>query len=1095
MKKLALLIFLNSVISMIALGIGTNDVSITRMNDLLLFTDHNGSCSPTNAGMHAAYVAYKICNTTSPAVTLTNLQVNLGSFTNSQFGLAGGQNANQFIGSLAPGECDVLYWYIFYPCVYNPAQTTNLTVTVSNPPASGTKTLTETYTTWRCQSTLAGGDVVSATVSGGTIIGSIVTMSVTYQFGQASVGDAYWLQPAGNITPYYATTFNAGCYQLLNCKITASTVTGIPLGTQDQLYFTEITPHGGGQTYNVTVEYYFEAHCATSTVAVPYAAQHSGNQDKYTGNYGVNIVTTPTPTASFTLSKTASPTTVVPGNPVTYTVTITNTSSVKVIIDTIVDQLPAPFTFNATNNSGYVKTTNSNTSPASGQTGTLRWIGGDLVPGDFPYTYYVLPANGSINLIYTANVPLGTSTGTYINDAYFIIGQYKSSHVQAPVKVGGDLSITKTDGKTYYGTGNNTYTIVVSNSGPGDITGATVTDTKPAMATSMSWTVTGTTGGATVANSSGSGSISELVNMPAGSTITYSVTLVIPCGATGTLTNTATVAPPTNVPDPNMANNSATDNDFETVWTGNVDSNWDNDANWTQGEPNCGKNAIIPDVSPKPNPLINSTGNFTADLVIQQGAQLTVNPGMELKACGCTQINQHDGLYLKSDASGNAKFIDNGTISYANNGSAKVELYLTNCIGFTNKFRCWHYITPPVYDAMAGVFNGDYMKSYIEPSGAWSPYYTHSGTLLNELQGYAVSANGSGVRTFDGQLITGTQTTNPLLTRTVNLGWGWNLVGNPYASPVDLNSANITWTNVDAQAYYLDQAAGNYKVWPASNPYGYGTGTQYPLSMQGFFVHVKEGQFTGSITWTNAARTFTSDHIFYKNSTDDLFYLKAEENSGLNDEIIICFNPESSPNLDNNLDCSKLDGDPEAPQLWTLSADENRLTVNTLPFSGKQTTIPIGFSVEQPTDGTKYTLTASNIESFRTGMTITLEDKKLQTTQDLTVNPAYNFTYAAGDDPSRFLLHFFNPFYGLNDQEKDDDMLIFSYGHDIYLKDLTGQAEKGDLFLYNLMGQEIAKAKVSDISLNKYNFNTAGGYYLVRVITKDKAYTGKVYLE
>ena len=52
------------------------------------------------------------------------------------------------------------------------------------------------------------------------------------------------------------------------------------------------------------------------------------------------------------------------------------------------------------------------------------------------------------------------------------------------------------------------------------------------------------TGGATGFTASGSGNISNTVNMPAGSTITYTVTGTVGPAATGNLTNTATVTAP-----------------------------------------------------------------------------------------------------------------------------------------------------------------------------------------------------------------------------------------------------------------------------------------------------------------------------------------------------------------------------------------------------------------------------------------------------------------------------------------------------------------------------------------------------------------------
>jgi uncharacterized repeat protein (TIGR01451 family) len=692
--------------------------------------------------------------------------------------------------------------------------------------------------------------------------------------------------------------------------------------------------------------------------------------------------------------------------------------------------------------------------------------------------FRIIPFPGSLP---TNLGPTGNSFGGEVED--YMVQIYNKA----------DLGITKTDGSNFFAPGaNNVYTVVVTNNGPNGMTGATVTDLTPAGTTITGWTAVFTGGTGSSGNTSGSGSINELINLAYPGSVTYTITVAVPCEYPGNLVNTASVAVPWNVIDDNPNNNSATDTDTQNTWTGAVSNDWNTPGNWTQGVPNCTTiGAVIPNVATN-DPVINTTGNSTANLTIESGGLLTINPGMELNVCRCTQINQTDGLYLKSDATGNAKFIDNG-ITYANNGSVQVELYLTTCVGETDKFRCWHYVTSPVIDARVGVFTNDYMKSWDEPLGAWSPYYTHTGTLMNNLQGYAVNAQGSGVRTFHGQLLTGNQTTSPALTRTVNLGWGWNLVGNPYASPIDINSAGLTWNNVDAWVYYLDRAAGNYKAWPATNPYGYGTGTRYPLSMQGFFVHVTEGQTSGTLSFTNAARTFTSDHIFYKNSVPDLLWLKAEGITGMNDEIIVCFNPETNINTDATVDAVKLTGDKEAPQFYSVTPDQTHLSINTMPFAGINTVVPLEFYVESNGTG-NYSITASNMETFRSGTRMTLEDKKTNTNQVLSENPVYNFSYTEGESSSRFLLHFYNPYFGIDEKKISQELAIYSYDNNIYVKDLTGMELKGQMMVYNLVGQGVATKNLTGGTLNKFSMNIEEGYYVVEVFSNDKVYHGKVYL-
>ena len=105
-----------------------------------------------------------------------------------------------------------------------------------------------------------------------------------------------------------------------------------------------------------------------------------------------------------------------------------------------------------------------------------------------------------------------------------------------------------------------TYTITASNAGVSNAPGATVTDTFPAAISSDTWTCVGA-GGGTCPVGSGSGNISAAVNLPAGGSVTYTVTANISASATGSLSNTATVAAPAGVTDPNPGNTSATDTD------------------------------------------------------------------------------------------------------------------------------------------------------------------------------------------------------------------------------------------------------------------------------------------------------------------------------------------------------------------------------------------------------------------------------------------------------------------------------------------------------------------------------------------------------
>jgi glycosylphosphatidylinositol phospholipase D len=125
-----------------------------------------------------------------------------------------------------------------------------------------------------------------------------------------------------------------------------------------------------------------------------------------------------------------------------------------------------------------------------------------------------------------------------------------------------DLAITKTDGVTTTTPGGTvTYTIVVTNAGPSNAPGSTVTDTFPAACSSVSYTSVAAGGATGNTNGPAAGNIADIVDLPVGSSVTYTATCTISPAATGTLDNTATVAATGGATDPDPGNNSATDSD------------------------------------------------------------------------------------------------------------------------------------------------------------------------------------------------------------------------------------------------------------------------------------------------------------------------------------------------------------------------------------------------------------------------------------------------------------------------------------------------------------------------------------------------------
>jgi uncharacterized repeat protein (TIGR01451 family) len=123
-----------------------------------------------------------------------------------------------------------------------------------------------------------------------------------------------------------------------------------------------------------------------------------------------------------------------------------------------------------------------------------------------------------------------------------------------------DLWIRKTDGRAAAMPGQGvTYTVTVGNDGPDPAIGARVRDMLPATLTCT--TTCAGAGGATCAPGPLVGSLDDVVSVPVGGVATYTMSCLIASDATGSLSNTATVAPPLATVDPDPEDNTSTDTD------------------------------------------------------------------------------------------------------------------------------------------------------------------------------------------------------------------------------------------------------------------------------------------------------------------------------------------------------------------------------------------------------------------------------------------------------------------------------------------------------------------------------------------------------
>ena len=232
----------------------------------------------------------------------------------------------------------------------------------------------------------------------------------------------------------------------------------------------------------------------TAQVIVPPGEVDSGSPSSSSTSNTV------TPEGALTISNTDNTGTAIPGTQDTYNVSVANSGPSNLTGLTIVDTLPTDFTSVSSPNLPAGVTFNPN-----------------YAPGEVAWTGVTIDASQNINLqlqgTYTSNLSAATVTNTAqvttpANEDNTNATTTASDTDTVSPQANLSITLTDSDSGMFNASTNNTsggtaepgttttnlYTLVVTNTGPSDVTGATIADMLPAGFTSDSWTATTSTG-------------------------------------------------------------------------------------------------------------------------------------------------------------------------------------------------------------------------------------------------------------------------------------------------------------------------------------------------------------------------------------------------------------------------------------------------------------------------------------------------------------------------------------------------------------------------------------------------------------------------
>jgi uncharacterized repeat protein (TIGR01451 family) len=415
--------------------------------------------------------------------------------------------------------------FIYYP---PPPATVTPKPPRTNTPVPSTVPVDLQITKTDGTSTYMAGSSVTYTIVVTNLGSNSVTGATISDPKPAQVVDWGWC--AGTCTP---TTFNSA-----NINITLNLA---PSASATYTVQANINSGATGDLVNI------------ASIGVP-----AGYTDTVPGNNSETDTDTFSLPADLSITKDDGVTNVNPGASINYTVRVTNNGPSSVTGATLNDPVASGLSKTAVICSSTPGQCVAPPTVAELESGTFTLP--TLNSGQFyeiTISTTVTAISGNVTNTATVTAPSGITDPTPGNN---------SMSDTDTVNIVADLSITKTDGDTdYVGNVLKTYTITVSNAGPSNVTGATVTDLTLTNATNSnlvgsSWSCSSFNGGS-CSPAIGIGNINNTVNLPSGSSVTYTVIATVVPSPSGPLVNTATVTAPAGITDLNLGNNSATDSD------------------------------------------------------------------------------------------------------------------------------------------------------------------------------------------------------------------------------------------------------------------------------------------------------------------------------------------------------------------------------------------------------------------------------------------------------------------------------------------------------------------------------------------------------
>ena len=335
---------------------------------------------------------------------------------------------------------------------------------------------------------------------------------------------------------------------------------------------------------------------------------------------------------------------------------------------------------------------------------------------------------------------------------------------------------------------------------------------------------------------------------------------------------------------------------------------------------------------------------------------------------------------------------------------------------------------------------------------------------------------------------------------------GYNLISNPYASPISWTALRNGNAAVADAIYIYNPDLGvttSYAGGVSSHPAG--ANNVIPMG-QGFYVLASSAATLTAQESNKVANNTSANPLLKATSVGQVFRLKLD-GGGVYDETAFHFNGNATPNFDMDYDAYKLFSSPgylgypgAYTNRTTISSRLNNIdySINALPYAQTQNAV-IPVLVKVYATG-QYTISPVDIQNFPAAACVILRDNYTNTNHNLRTGP-YVCTIADTTTVPRFELtvcaDLTTGVNNVSNSKVSNSIFINQDGNGAYVKTNFESNTKATISVYNTIGQALISDKEiegKDLTTYLDLGNVHSQIVIVRVATAKESSTKRLYI-